>query len=387
MKNKILRYILTLCIDFKYSFKKLDYDTIIFNSIENLYYNYNSKFLFEYLLKNYKNKKVLFVINDVNLKKKLTEEIGDYFIDNFSKANIELIEKSGVWITSSLCYPLLSIFKNKNRIVYHLGHGIPLKKIGLAEEKISFLRRVNRIFRTRLFTDVLCYSENFKPYMMKVFLKENIRYVSLGQPRNDSLIKDNNKSQVFKILYAPTWRNYDVTKFFPFDDLNIKDFKKFLEKNNIIIYLRKHPYYDALIDKEIEKISRIEWLNADKIDNIDNILNRFNILITDYSSIYIDYIIDSKNTIFIPYDIEKYEEKTGFLLNYNRFTPGPKIKTYKEFKDEIIKIIKNTNEFEQERIEIKKILNLKSNNNSQENLEYILSRIKEQKEANKCGNI
>ena len=51
---------------------------------------------------------------------------------------------------------------------------------------------------------------------------------------------------------------------------------------------------------------RVVYLGNEQMEDIMEILNIFDLLITDYSSIYIDYLILNRPMIFLPYDKEKY---------------------------------------------------------------------------------
>ncbi|MNQ93090.1 CDP-glycerol:poly(glycerophosphate) glycerophosphotransferase [compost metagenome] len=211
--------------------------------------------------------------------------------------------------------------RKKNRIVYHLGHGIPLKNIGLAENNIPALRKINRNIRLRLFTHVTCYSEFFMPVLSNAFRNKSAVYLKLGQPRNDSLINytqqhpdvlSKNVSEN-KILYSPTWRSYADTHFFPFTDMCVQKLHDFLEKTNSIIYLRAHPYYPAIIDERLYASSRVVYLGSDIITDITPHLDCFNVLVTDYSSIFLDfYALNEKSVIFVPYDFDKYDDLDGY---------------------------------------------------------------------------
>ena len=62
------------------------------------------------------------------------------------------------------------------------------------------------------------------------------------------------------------------------------------------------------------------------------------ILITDYSSIMIEFCVLDKPTIFFTYDLDNYLAcERGFYYNFKKTVPGPIVYT----TDELIDVIKN----------------------------------------------
>ena len=112
-------------------------DRIIFNSTRNSSYNFNSRYLFEYFLVHHSDLDCKYVINNKKARALLKKRHGDYFISSLSLINIFTILRAGTWVCSSLETPVGGIFLAKNRTVLHLGHGNPLKNIGLLEKKLS----------------------------------------------------------------------------------------------------------------------------------------------------------------------------------------------------------------------------------------------------------
>ena len=59
------------------------------------------------------------------------------------------------------------------------------------------------------------------------------------------------------------------------------------------------------------------------------------VLVTDYSSIWIDYLLLDRPIIYIPYDLEEYLRTKGLFLEFEKNTPGFKANNYKEFVSQI----------------------------------------------------
>lgn len=366
---------------------------IIFNSTINSCYDYNSKYLFEYFLKNYPEYEVKYVLNNKSLKEKLEKEIGNYFIDTFSLKNIIYCLKAYTWITSSLETPLGGIFLRLNRLVIHLGHGTPFKNIGFMEKNISIVKKIYYILIRNNFSYFLSTSHNFDKIMCNFLNVPLKRIFTNGQPRNDSIFV--NKKEFLKnnfvikeastnILYAPTWRQKTETILFPFPDIDYKKLEKYLKENNINIFLRIHPSFESEINEEILKIKGIYVFNSKLAEDITEYLSCFDMLITDYSSIFIDYLLLNRPILFLPYDIKEYNEEIGFTIDFEKHTPGSKVYDLETFLNEISKYNENTEYYKNERKRENEFYNICRNNKNCERVtKFILSKIVENKSGNR----
>ena len=86
-------------------------------------------------------------------------------------------------------------------------------------------------------------------------------------------------------------------------------------------------------------------------------INCFDSLITDYSSIYLDYMLLERPIIFLPYDLQEYESSVGFTMDYMENTPGPKPVNFHNFLTEL----KKCQNPPQEYLELLHELNIKLN--------------------------
>ena len=197
-----------------------------------------------------------------------------------------------------------------------------------------------------MFTYMISNSSKMQDVFKESFNIKDRQFRVLGQPRNDALLNPNsldsltglygNDLPFFKktILYAPTWRINEDVELFPFSDFNLDEIEGYLEKNEIMIFIRYHSQ-SFKESKDSFFTPHIRYLNDDKINDIMAILNIFDLLITDYSSIYFDYMLLERPIIFLPYDYEQYCVDSGLNFDYFDITPGAKPKTQKEFLDSI----------------------------------------------------
>lgn len=87
------------------------------------------------------------------------------------------------------------------------------------------------------------------------------------------------------------------------------------------------------------------------------VLAMFDLLITDYSSIYIVNLLLERPILFLPYDQGSISEDTGVLFDYDEVTPGPKPKSYAEFLNSIEGLLYNEMNYVENRKKIERKFN------------------------------
>lgn len=331
----------------------------IFSSVDNRKFNYNSRYLFEYVKEHFPEITPRFVMNDDQEREKLSRQYGEeYFIESQTREGIQKVLEGGVWFTSA-GLPVYGMGLGKNREIINLWHGVPLKKIVLLENQVSFLKKFyfKKIFSEN-YSAILTTSKELLPVMAESFGVEEERIKVWGQPRNDLLFVKQERQEVLAklygiefpvkhlLLYAPTYREYGRTRLFPFEDFDQEKLEHFLEKQGIMLLIRCH------LEEQGTQCQEGRWIrtvNEDKILDIMEILSAFDGVITDYSSIYIDYLLMERPVLFLPYDLEEYRTKRGMNFSYEEVTPGPKPQTMKEFMEEIDRLLTEEDYFKEER--------------------------------------
>ncbi|MDO4556080.1 MAG: CDP-glycerol glycerophosphotransferase family protein [Lachnospiraceae bacterium] len=331
----------------------------IFSSVDNRKFNYNSRYLFEYVKEHLSEIHPRYVINDREEREKLKNQYGEeYFIESETKEGIRQVLEGGVWFTSA-GLPVYGPGLLKNRIIVNLWHGVPLKKIALMENQSSILQRLyfKWIFSGN-YSDILTTSDQLIPIMAESFGVEREKIKVWGQPRNDLLFQRKDREELIRelygtkmaiqhlILYAPTYREFGGTVLFPFDDMDYEVLTDFLKRNQIMLLIRYH------LEEQDNQCLEGEWIrtvNEDKAADIMEVLSAFDMVITDYSSIYIDFLLMERPLLFLPYDKEEYLKKRGMNFSYDEVTPGPKPATMKDFMKEMKKLLEDSSYYQEER--------------------------------------
>ena len=316
----------------------------LFSSTDNSHYNYNSRYLFEYVKENLPEITPLFVINDSELRNSLSSKYGkQYFIETESIQGIRQALSAGVWFTSA-GLPAYGIGLHKKRLIINLWHGVPLKKIALLDPN---LKKAARIYFKKIFSEnytcILTTSHELIPLMARSFAVSEDKIKVWGQPRNDGLFQKNDCREILgqlfpdlpeytkTVLYAPTFRDYGQVQLFPFKDFDQEQLEAFLEEKNMLLFIRTHVAEQGSAAPYLGK--RIRFLGNEQAEDVTGVLNIFDCLITDYSSIYIDYLLTDKPMIFLPYDRQQYLDGRGMNFDYDDVTPGPKPETFNDFLD------------------------------------------------------
>lgn len=341
--GKVKNLLFTACLE-HFGQIRPDSHIWLFSSTDNSHYNYNSRYLFEYVKENLPEITPLFVINDPELRNSLSSKYGkQYFIETESIQGIRQALSAGVWFTSA-GLPAYGTGLHKKRLIINLWHGVPLKKIALLDPN---LKKAARIYFKKIFSEnytcILTTSHELIPLMARSFAVSEDKIKVWGQPRNDGLFQKNDCREILgqlfpdlpeytkTVLYAPTFRDYGQVQLFPFKDFDQKQLEAFLDEKNMLLFIRTHVAEQGSAAPYLGK--RIRFLGNEQAEDVTGILNIFDCLITDYSSIYIDYLLTDKPMIFLPYDRQQYLDGRGMNFDYDDVTPGPKPETFNDFLD------------------------------------------------------
>ena len=200
-----------------------------------------------------------------------------------------------------------------NQMVVNLWHGMPLKKIGNLEvgmEEIDY----------NFFTKLVSSSALFTPIMKAAFKAEDNQILLVGNIRNDELFK---KEKEKNIIWMPTYRNsnnyHDSQEALIFS-LGEEDFSKIqqiLSKHDYQLYIKLHPLEESRLHVQMNH-SNIHLLTeeiiSEQYDTLYTFLGTTSALITDYSSVFLDYYLLNRPVAFTINDYEEYKEKRGFVF-------------------------------------------------------------------------
>lgn len=263
---------------------------------------------------------------------------------------------------------------------FYLTHGTALKKL-------------NNYYLPEGISYTLVASENVKEVMARELRGDIHTFFATGLPRNDVLqTADADISTLFGegydkvIVWYPTFRQHKnglktgASNALPilYDTEHAIQLNETAKNCNTLIVVKPHFAQDVGYIKN-HALSNIRFIDDDffKEHNIDSytFVGSCDALITDYSSIYFDYLLCDKPVAVIWEDIEDYRVNPGFAMDPDYYMQGAeKIYTLKEFDEFLYRVSNNEDPLAQQRKQINRLVNYSSDG---KNAERAVAFIKE----------
>ncbi len=363
-------------------FKLLDFiwpkdsNLLVFSGHQGQRFSDNSKYLFQKFVKYYNNEfQIIWITCNKSLVRTRNPDRSNDFqvIYQYSLVGfLTLLRAKVVFYVTLGTDDIPFVAFSRRTVTIQLWHGIPIKRISGAEiGRNKWRHSLDRLLGISQYTYWIASSTIDRNSTALCVGLPIDRVVVTGYPRNDYLIEHKNAPssdllarfpylQKKIILYAPTWREKTKVQFFPFADLSFEDINAFLEANDAYLLLRGHLADDVYVQRggirgKSLAGDRIIAATHDVFEDVQELLPFVDILVSDYSGIWVDYLLLDRPLIFVPYDLEEYERERGLLYNYHHITPGPKVSTNKEFIEAMQAYIQDPKKDSKRRACIKKI--------------------------------
>lgn len=393
MRVRKIAFNLGFSLVFEILFKILDFiwpkdsRKVVFGGGRGVRYNDNSRFLYEKFLEKYSDEfDAIWVTRNKRLAEELNKTVaGGRFVYQFSIEGIRTLLNAKVIFYTYDWIDFPGIGFSRRTLTIQIWHGIPIKS-GIREDKRVHPNNLQNLIKS--FNNWMV-KYRYAYWVSSSMIERNLialitglpteRVIITGYPRNDYLIEQETspssnlhhnyeflKKKV--ILYAPTWRHRAETVFFPFNDTDFKKLHSLLEANDAYLLLRGHlidepgdVYRDDFLrqkegpDYKMYKSERIITANRDKFEELQELLPYVDILISDYSSAWVDFLLTERPIIFIPYDLDSYVKEPGLLYDYETITPGPKVDSFSGLLFELERYLKDPTKDEVKRETLKRL--------------------------------
>lgn len=320
----------------------------------------NAYAMFKYLWGNNNGKKwrYVWVIVDWDRKNDIAAEM------QREGVKTELVKHKsfgGIWafiraryvFVSHGLYDYIKLNQHNDKVI-NLWHGMPLKRIGAGDKS----KPGGSQPCSTNYNYVIASSKMYQGFMAESFAASLNQVIITGQPRCDLLFeptewfeaKGIDRSKYSRIgIWMPTFRksirgevrvdgkyNDKGVSFLNESDLDVLD--KVLRDANTLLLLKIHPM-DALQNVEFKPFSNIIVIRPrESTMQLYPLLGACDFLLTDYSSVFIDYQILHRPMGFVMNDVEEYKESRGLYIDdLANSLPGPILSSV----DQIVEFVKN----------------------------------------------
>lgn len=319
-------------------------------------YSDNSKYLFEEALLNHPEINAIWISLKKNDAKVLRQRgIKAYWNKSLKGFYYTLIAKVYVYTGRSNDIRFIT---SKSAFKFCLWHGALIKEIEFLITRGPLVKRYDNSLVSRI-DFACCYQKPdllltmgqvSSKFLMKSMLVDSNHCVSNIYPRCKIFVQDK-KSQLnclrrtggqSELLYDIT-RKYNKTYVYmpTFRDgrpdylgeahFDLQILNDALEAVNSYFILKVHP--NTIPYLNISKDYSNIYIVRESFD-IYPLLPFIDILITDYSSIYFDFLYLRKGIILFPFDLEQYvNEDRPFVINYNVDIKGVRANTFEQLVD------------------------------------------------------
>ncbi|KRL59037.1 CDP-glycerol glycerophosphotransferase family protein [Latilactobacillus fuchuensis] len=312
-----------------------------------------------------------------------------WLLENFPSSHLKL----AIWLKLASSQVIIGThdpYKVSKRQTYiQLWHGIPLKRMGFLAKNANIIDLEKGHQHWSKSVDYITSSSDMYDTLMSACegIADN-KFVHLGFPRNDFFQIDEQQKAERKLelvglfdqavikkeprllFYLPTFRMEDNNQnlsdmlkngnIFGLTNFESNQFEALLARENIIIIAKLHPVEEKQVDvtalnqlKHV-KVIKGNWLQTNQHD-LYEYLAVTDALMTDYSSVYFDYLLMDKPLLFLANDLKNYEARRGFLLTpYQTFAPGLVAKSMQEFNQALVDLFKL--DLHDERNQIRKMI-------------------------------
>ncbi len=245
-----------------------------------------------------------------------------------------------------------------------LWHGTPIKSHGLRTPPMGTLP-----WERRPYDILLAPSERFAQRYRNMFNPPAERVLPIGAPRLDGLFRDDlvdenlvqeaelilRKGRI--VLYLPTWRPWlhgkgieSVLRMARYDSGYVE---KQLKELEAVLVLKPHP---SMRVEDMEWTTggskRIVVLDDDIWFDMNPLLRRASILVTDYSSVFYDVLQLHTPCVFLAPDLNRFKEEGIVPATYEAEAPGPVVSTWSEALSWVRNLLEGEDPFRKRRMDL-----------------------------------
>lgn len=282
------------------------------------------------------SKRALFQTEKIGIAKALKTLIGG--VKLFIGVNYHLATSEYILLNDNFL-PLAYMNPDKSVKIAQFWHGVgAFKRFGLSTETDEEVRKAVREGNRRV-THLFVSSKQIIPYYEEAFGIDKSRIFPTGIPVTDFYFDERKKkyssTRFYKIypelrqkkivLYTPTFRETEEENNQILKKFDMKKLVDFLGEEWVVL-IRLHPQIRGSMPKLPKRC-----IDMTEYQDIKDLFIVSDVLINDYSSTVVEYVLLQKPIILYAYDLEEYDR--GFYNSYRENAPGILAKNMNEVID------------------------------------------------------
>lgn len=313
--------------------KKIENRGILFEAYHGINFTGNAYALFKYIIEHSLNYKCYLVIRNID------DPMIRWIKTKYQNKNIEIVQyqsKKYLQVLATVKYlvndtTFLPYFnKRKEQVYINTWHGTPIKKLGNDIEQSYFSENKN-VQKNLITSDKLALPNEFTAKKLissndltgilnsEISITGNARMdLTINSNKEEIYNKYNLNSQKKLVLYAPTYKNkcnHKVNDYI-LELINERNEIQNQLGNDYIVYIKTHYLITQNeVRYDLNDYFIPNWYDANEL------LSVIDILITDYSSIFFDFLPLQKPIYFYMKDKEDYTFERGLYFEIEEL-PG-----------------------------------------------------------------
>jgi len=247
-------------------------------------------------------------------------------------------------VRSNVDYPLSSKLHN----FHNLWHGIPLKRIGYASLDLAD-KLADVVAETKRLKSVIASSDVDRLAMAAAYWPLTYHDIWVtGLPRHDFILENEDRlpadfiakgrrlGELLQgrkfVLFVPTFRKDQEDGYYAFSEEEVNRLSDWLNRNDMVMGIREHMADTKKLYSSRLKGDRFVDVSGARFPDVELLYRHADLLVTDYSSCFIDFMLLGRPMISFAFDQDSYvNDQRGMFYDHALAFPGPICRDFPEF--------------------------------------------------------
>lgn len=247
---------------------------------------------------------------------------------------------------------------------YNLWHGIPLKRIGYTS--LDQATQVDKLtVENERLTSVIAASDVDRLAMTAAYYPLTFHDIWVtGLPRHDLILSPEDQlpqdfagraAQLRRslqgrkfVLFAPTFRADQEKGYYRFTEDEVRQLADWLTRNNMAMGIREHMADTARLYSSQLRGECFFDASERHYPDIELLYRHADMLLTDYSSCFIDFMLTGRPMASFAFDYDSYaNSQRGLFYDQEMVFPGPVCSSFSDLMQGLEKLLSPISEMEQ----------------------------------------